>query len=296
MAVKKRGLGQGLDALITNELEGEISRDLLKDTLKVKISEIEPNREQPRRNFNEDSLQELADSIKQFGVLQPLVVIKRDKYYEIIAGERRWRAAKIAGLKDIPVIVKNFNEEEIIEVSLIENIQRSNLNAIEEAIAYQRLMNEFNLKQDEIADKVSKSRSAIANILRLLNLDSRVQKMIIDEMISSGHARTLLAIEDHDLQYEIATKVFDEKLSVRDIEALIKNHSKNKNIKNEVANKKKEIDANILTQYSEYQKNLTQMLGTKVKIHVQDEKQGKIEIDYYSMEDFERIMELIQNK
>ena len=239
MAVSKRGLGKGLSNLIpvnegpekteTKVVEKIVEKKVIvkepAETM-VKINQIEPNRNQPRTNFDEDALQELADSILQYGVIQPIVVNKKDDYYEIIAGERRWRASKIAGLKEVPVIIKEFSAQEVMEVALIENIQREDLNPIEEALAYQRLINDYNLKQDEIADKVSKSRAAVANSLRLLKLDERVQKMLIDDMISSGHARTLIGIQNGDKQYALAMKVFDEKLSVRDIEKLVKKGGK----------------------------------------------------------------------
>ena len=237
MAVK-RGLGRGLNTLIPvdssqeslkeKEKEQVKVKEVIKEVVKVKnntvlnIDEIEPNREQPRKKFNEDSLIELAESIKQFGVIQPLVVQKRDEFYEIIAGERRWRAARIAGLKEIPVVIKNYTEKEILEIALIENIQRENLNPIEEARAYQRLMKEFSMKQDEVASRVAKSRTAVTNSIRLLKLDPRVQEMLVEEMITSGHARAILSIEDCDIQYEIADKVFNQKLSVRETEKLVK--------------------------------------------------------------------------
>lgn len=232
-----RGLGKGLDSLIPNAVgesksnKADIENKELKkdnavpDTL-VKITMVEPNREQPRKNFDEDALMELADSIKQFGLLQPILVQDRKDYYEIIAGERRWRAAKLAGLKEVPVIIKNLSEQEIVEISLIENIQRENLNPIEEAQAFKRLLNEFHLKQDEVAERVSKSRTAVTNSMRLLKLCDEVQQMVINEMISTGHARALLAIEDTELQYSVAQKIFDEKLSVRDVEKLVKNINK----------------------------------------------------------------------
>lgn len=172
----------------------------------VNINKVEPNKEQPRKNFDEDALLELSESIKQFGVLQPLLVVDRKDYYEIIAGERRWRAAKMAGLKKVPVIIKDLTEQEIVEISLIENIQRENLNPIEEAIAYKRLLNEFNLKQDEVAERVSKSRTAVTNSMRLLKLCDKVQQMVIDDMISTGHARALLGITDEEKQYTLAQK------------------------------------------------------------------------------------------
>lgn len=241
---KKGGLGKGLDSLIPsgnprgkksvvsaeqNTEKREVVEKIVEKIvekpveMKVKIGEVEPNREQPRKKFDEDALLELSESIKQFGILQPLLVQKKDGYYEIIAGERRWRAAKLAGVKEVPVIVKDFTSQEIVEISLIENIQREDLNPIEEALAYKRLMEEFRLKQDEIAERVSKSRTAVTNSIRLLKLDERVQRMVVDEMISTGHARALLAIEDGDDQYTIAMKIFDEKLSVRETERLVKN-------------------------------------------------------------------------
>lgn len=284
---RKRGLGQGLSALIPDELEQEFAIDNNKDILKVKITLVEPNPNQPRKLFDEDALHELSESIKSFGVLQPLVVVKRDKFYEIIAGERRWRAAKLAGIKEIPVLVKQFDEEEIIEVSLIENIQRENLNSIEEAIAYQRLIEEFNLKQDEIAEKVSKSRSTITNILRLLQLDKKVQSMVIDEMLSSGHARALISIKDSELQIEIATQIFDQKLSVRETEKLIKKLL----VPRKESKSKKDPMFDPIIQ--SLQKNIEEILGTKVIIDAKKNK-GKIEIEYFSNNELERIIELLQ--
>lgn len=287
MAAKRKGLGKGLSALIEDNLEEKISEQTSSGVIYLKISEVEPNRSQPRKNFNEDSLQELAESIKQFGVIQPLIVSKKEKYYEIIAGERRWRASKIAGLKEIPVVIKDFNDEDVLAVSLIENIQRENLNPIEEAIAYKRLLTEFMLKQDDIAERVSKSRSAIANIMRLLNLDNRVQQMIIEEMITSGHARALLAIEDNQAQYELAYKIFDEKLSVRETEKLIKQILK-PSIK-----RHKETNHLLEPIFKDLENNIQEILGTKVKINRKSENKGLIEIEYYSNEELERIMDLL---
>ena len=287
--VAKRGLGKGLDSMIpekiisTNKNEDKpdnVSRETL-----ININEIEPNRSQPRKNFNEDGIQELADSIKQFGVIQPLILQKKDKYYEIVAGERRWRAARVAGLKQVPAIIKNYSSQEIMEIALIENIQREDLNPIEEAIAYQNLINEFNLKQDEVAERVSKSRTAITNSMRLLKLDNRVQRMIVDDMISSGHARALLPIEDGEEQYHIATKIFDEKLSVRETEKLVKNLNKKSD------KKKPEID-NSMYVYQELEEKMKKIFGTKVSINRRSNKKGKIEIEYYSQEELERLMEL----
>ncbi|MCT4687676.1 ParB/RepB/Spo0J family partition protein [Vallitalea sp.] len=289
MAAVKRGLGKGLSALITDDLEQEIT-DKSKGIVKINVNEVGPNKEQPRKKFDEDQLQELSDSIKQYGVIQPLIVIKKNKFYEIVAGERRWRAAKLAGLKEVPVIIKGYTPREKLEVSLIENIQRENLNPIEEAFAYQKLINDFKLKQDDVAEKVAKSRSAIANSMRLLNLDERVQRMIVDEMISSGHARTLLAIKDSEIQYNIANKVFDEKLSVRDTEKLIKSITKPKTPKKGSRN-----DEALTAIYKDIEERFKEILGTKVTINHKSKKKGKIEIEYYSDDELERLIELINS-
>ena len=252
----------------------------------VKINEVEPNREQPRKDFDEDALVELADSIKQFGILQPLLVQKKKDYYEIIAGERRWRAAKLAGLKEVPIIVKNYTEQEIVEISLIENIQRENLNPIEEAMAYKRLLEEFNLKQDEVAERVSKSRTAVTNSMRLLKLSERVQQMIVDDMISTGHARALLAIDDEEQQYILANKIFDEKLSVRETEKLVK----------ALKNPKKEVKKTVIEHtfvYDNIEEQMKNIIGTKVSVNPKANGKGKIEIEYYSEEELERIYDLI---
>jgi ParB family chromosome partitioning protein len=246
---KKNGLGKGLDSLITNKVNtAKTTTATTKPTVKkdekvvegilVNINKVEPNREQPRKNFDEDALLELAESIKQFGVLQPLLVQQKDDYYEIIAGERRWRAAKLANLKEVPVIIKKLTEQEVVEISLIENIQRENLNPIEEAIAYKRLLTEFNLKQDEVAERVSKSRTAVTNSMRLLKLNEKVQQMVIDDMISTGHARALLGLNDLEKQYTVAQQIFDEKLSVRETEKLVKKIQQEKNQKDTEKNKK----------------------------------------------------------
>ncbi|PKM51103.1 MAG: chromosome partitioning protein ParB [Firmicutes bacterium HGW-Firmicutes-7] len=287
MTAKRKGLGKGLSALIEDDLEEKILEQNSNGVVYLKTSDVEPNRNQPRKTFNEDSLHELAESIKQYGIIQPLIVIQKESYYEIIAGERRWRASKIAGLKEIPVVIKDFTQEEILAVSLIENIQRENLNPIEEAIAYQRLLTEFMLTQDDIAERVSKSRSAIANIMRLLNLDGRVQQMIVDEMITSGHARTLLVIGDQQTQYELAYKIFDEKLSVRETEKLIKSIMK-PTIKKQ--NKEENISQ---PAFREMERTIQEILGTKVTINRKNEHKGNIEIEYYSIEELERISELL---
>lgn len=299
MAVKRGGLGKGLDSLITDKVgSGNNTAETAsakkaepdKDVTFVKIGKVEPNREQPRKNFDEDALLELSESLKQYGVLQPLLVQDKKDYYEIIAGERRWRAAKLAGLKEVPVIIKNLTEQEIVEISLIENIQRENLNPIEEALAYKRLLNEFNLKQDEVAERVSKSRTAVTNSMRLLKLDERVQQMVIDDLISTGHARALLGITDNEQQYAFAQQIFDEKLSVRETEKLVKKLQKQKPEK-----QKQPVDDSMSVFYEDMEQKLKAIMGTKVLIHQKDNQKGKIEIDYYSTDELERIMELFQS-
>ena len=292
MATRKGGLGKGLDSLIADKVGTSNEKTDAKNEVMVNINKVEPNKDQPRKNFDEDALLELSESIKQFGVLQPLLVVDRKDYYEIIAGERRWRAAKMAGLKKVPVIIKDLTEQEIVEISLIENIQRENLNPIEEAIAYKRLLNEFNLKQDEVAERVSKSRTAVTNSMRLLKLCDKVQQMVIDDMISTGHARALLGITDEEKQYTLAQKIFDEKISVRDTEKLVKKMQKQKNSPaKEVNPEKKKLDA----VYQEAEEKMKTILGTKVIINQKDSMKGKIEIEYYSPDELTRIYELIES-
>lgn len=299
MPIKKKGLGKGLDSLIpdnksmksvTSEKTVESKEDAAaKSGVQVmKINEVEPNRDQPRKNFDEDALLELSDSIKQFGVLQPLLVRKRKDYYEIIAGERRWRAAKLAGVKEVPVIEKEYTDQEILEIGLIENIQRENLNPIEEAIAYKRLLEEFKLKQDEVAERVSKSRTAVTNSMRLLKLSDKVQQMIIDDMISTGHARALLAIDDPELQYTLANKIFDEKLSVRETEKLVKE------IKNPKKPKEKKPVANSFI-YQDLEEKMNSVFGTKVSIASKGKGKGKIEIEYYSDDELEHLFDMMMS-
>ena len=310
MTVRKGGLGRGLDAMIsetavkpktavTKKAAVRTTKVTKKDTeekvkeegsvLIVKMTQIEPNRSQPRKQFDEDALLELSESIKQFGVLQPLLVQKKGDYYEIIAGERRWRASKLAGLKEVPVIVKNFSEQETVEISLIENIQRENLNPIEEAAAYKRLMEEFHLKQDVIAERVSKSRTAVTNSMRLLKLDERVQQMLVDEMLTTGHARALLAIENKDEQHAAAVKVFDEKLNVRETEKLVK-------LLLNPAEPKPEKEKNSAEDlvYEQLEEKIKGIIGSKVAIRRKNRDKGKIEIEYYSQEELERIVELLE--
>lgn len=311
MTVRKGGLGRGLDAMIsetavnpksaaakkpairtvnTSKKDTEEKKELEGSALMVKMTQIEPNQSQPRKQFDEDALLELSESIKQFGVLQPLLVQKKGDYYEIIAGERRWRASKLAGVKEVPVIVKDFTEQETVEISLIENIQRENLNPIEEAAAYKRLMDEFHLKQDAIAERVSKSRTAVTNSMRLLKLDERVQQMLVDEMLTTGHARTLLPIENKEEQYAAAVKVFDEKLNVRETEKLVKmllnptdpKPEKEKNTAEDLA-------------YEHLEEKIKSIIGSKVAIRRKNHDKGKIEIEYYSQEELERIVELLES-
>ena len=303
MAVKKgglgKGLGKGLDTLIPEssarknaktEVEKQvvIEKVIKKEEVMVKISEVEPNRNQPRKNFDEDALLELSESIKQFGIIQPLVVQKRKDYYEIIAGERRWRAAKMAGLKEVPVIIKDYTDQEIVEISLIENIQREDLNPIEEAQAFKRLLTEFHLKQDEVAEKVSKSRTAVTNSMRLLKLDERVQQMVIDDMLSTGHARALLTTDDKEQQYSLANKIFEEKMSVREVEHMMQALQKPKTEKK----RKEEVPNKFI--YEDVEEKLKNILGTKVSVNYKKNNKGKIEIEYYSNEELERLLELFE--
>ena len=307
MAARRTGgLGKGLDALIPNKAGGaanETSKKTRSAVKKektvsekkpaaerlVKISSVEPNLKQPRRHFDEDALLELSESIKQYGVLQPLLVSDKKDYFEIIAGERRWRAAKMAGLKEVPVVVKEFTEQEIVEISLIENIQREDLNPIEEAMAYKRLMEEFHLKQDEIAERVAKSRTAVTNSMRLLKLTVKVQEMVIADMISAGHARALLGISDESLQENTAMKVFDEKLSVRETEKLVKN------LVSPATKAKTERNTAEDAIYESLEEKMKGIMGTKVSIQRKKNNKGKIEIEYYSRDELERIIDLFES-
>lgn len=307
MAAKKSGLGRGLDALfpektvqskhqeikkLNNITESQVSREKEgknNGVMMVKISKVEPNREQPRKKFDEDSLLELSESVKQYGVLQPLLVSDKKDYYEIIAGERRWRAAKLAGIKEIPIIIREFSNQETVEISLIENIQREDLNPVEEAMAYKRLIDEFHLKQDEIAERVSKSRTAVTNSLRLLKLDPRVQNMVIEEMITAGHARAILGISDPDTQEMVASKVFDHKLSVRETEELVRKILNPSKKKEKVSNTAEDAV------YESLEEKMKGITGTRVFIRRKKNNKGKIEIEYYSRDDLERIIDLFES-
>lgn len=301
----KRGLGRGLSNLIpTDDTTEDVTTKTSKQTKTgtvtktevvkkveqtLNINRIEPNKNQPRKEFNEDALQELADSIKQFGVIEPLVVVKRKGYYELIAGERRWRAARLAGLKEVPVVIKDYDDQQIVEIALIENIQREDLNPIEEAHAYERLIQEFNLTQDEVAERVSKSRTTVTNALRLLKLTEKVQQMLIDDMLSTGHVRALITIADPQLQYETAMYIFDKNLSVRETESYVKKLL-NKKPKEKTSEKE---DPELSFLYKAIENRLKESLGTKTTIKAKTKDSGKIEIEYYSQEDLERITQLL---
>ena len=322
MAMKKGGLGRGLDAMIPNKIANTVPNTTVENTADaaraaeadqaakmaaaialqnakapivdgtravVDILKVDRNKKQPRKRFDETQLEELADSIRQFGILSPILVTQKGDFYEIVAGERRWRAARLAGLKEVPVIIRDFTEKEIAEISLIENLQRTDLNPIEEAQAYKRLKDEYGMTDDQIAERVSKSRAAITNSMRLLKLDSRVQDMVIDEQISMGQARALLGVEDNEKQYEMAQDAFDKRMSVRDVEKMVKQHN---------APKKEEKKKQDLTQYQlqfdEYAQKLTEALGVKVAVTLKDKNTGRLEIDFYNTDDFEHLYDKLK--
>ncbi len=289
----KRGLGKGIDSIIPRgpgvKSNKKMIPDEVTDTDKVvliKLTSLERDKSQPRKNFNEDALNDLADSIRKNGIIEPLIVTKKDDYFEIVAGERRWRAAKIAGLKEVPCLVKDFTEQEKAEIQIIENLQREDLNPIEEAMAYKRLIEEFHLKQDEVAERVGKKRTTITNTMRLLNLSNQVQEMLIEEKLTQGHARALLAIEDENEQFEMAQRVFDESLSVRDIEKEVK-------AKNKPKKQKKLTPEALQLIYNGLEDRIREKLGAKVKINPRDEQKGKIEIEYFSQAELEEIVNKI---
>ncbi len=286
----KKGLGKGLDSLIAKKIPETVETENVSRETFLNINMVEPNPNQPRKRFNEDKLQELADSIKVHGIIQPLVVQKENERYIIIAGERRWRAARLAGVKEVPVVIRDFTEQELYEVALIENIQRQDLDPIEEANAYSNLIREHHLTQDEVAERVSKSRVAITNALRLLKLDQRVQQMVIDELLTGGHARALISIEDPEEQYNLANRIFDEKLSVRETEKLVKKILHPKAVASEET--KDEVDEAI---YRDLEENLKTILGSKVKITRKPGGKGNIEIEYYSTDELDRIIDLLRS-
>ena len=278
---KKTGLGKGLDALFANNIEDEEIKD--NEVIeKLKVTEVEPNRNQPRKNFDEEALDELSESIKRYGVIQPIIVVKKDDYYEIVAGERRWRASKKAGLKEIPAIVREGNERKNKEIALIENVQREDLNAYEKALGIKELMDEYELTQQEVSEILGKSRSSIANTVRLLNLDERVLEFVKQGKLAEGHARTLLAIEDKDKQYQMAVKMIEKGATVRDFE-------KNVNYKKNMKKKDEKYEAI----FRDIENSFQGFFGTKVKLEP-GKRKGKIVIEYTSNDDLERILELIK--
>lgn len=288
MAPKKKALGKGLNNLIPENEEEEVKTVVVTAENEININLIEPNPDQPRKKFDDDALAELADSIKEHGLIEPIVVQKKDKRYIIVAGERRWRACRIAKLKKVPVVIKEFDDKERFEIAIIENIQRQDLNAIEEAMAYQVLVDEYKLTQDKVAERVSKSRVAITNSLRLLKLDKRVQELVVNDLISGGHARALLSLNNKDNQYDTAMKVIDEKLSVRETEKLVKslNNPNDKNAKSKV------LDNEAI--YKEYENNLRTILGSKVAIQRKGSNKGKIVIEFNSTDEFEKVYDIIK--
>jgi ParB family chromosome partitioning protein len=314
MTKGKKGLGRGLGAFFGDEVVESVKNDEstayvteqkekkksvpkkstedpdFGNEITIKIGRIEPNADQPRKDFREDQLQELAESIRQYGVLQPLLVQKKGDMYEIIAGERRWRAAKIAGLKEVPVVIREYSAQQAVEIALIENVQREDLNPIEEALAYQRLIQEFNLKQEEIAERVAKNRTTITNSLRLLKLDAEVQKMLIAGELSNGHARALLGVEKAEQQIALAKKVVEMHLSVRETEKAVKQLAEVPKEK-----KKKETDTALELVFRELEDRMKSVMGTKVNINRKDKSKGRIEIEYYSEEELERIVDLIES-
>lgn len=282
---KTSALGKGLASLIP---ESELQANDREQVLTIDINLIKPNKDQPRKNFDDEKLMELANSIKEHGIIQPIIVKEENNIYTIIAGERRWRAAKQLNLKEVPVIVKDLTEKEVVEISLIENIIRENLNPIEEAMAYKRLLKEFDLTQEEISKQVSKSRSTIANALRLLNLDERIQGYLIEGVISEGHGRAILGLDNKDSQYIVAQKVIDENLNVRQTESLVKNYGKHQEDKEPIRKPVEDI------YYKDIKVRLENHFNTKVNINNNSKNKGKIEIEYYSPEDLQRIIEILE--
>ncbi len=306
----KKGLGKGLGAIFGEDVVKENKEEIEKKAkvkaeakaseeinekgriLMLKLDLVQPNKEQPRKSFDEEKINELAESIKNYGVLQPLLVQKNGSFYEIIAGERRWRAAKAAGLKEIPAVLKEYSKQEAMEISLIENVQRADLNPIEEALGYRQLIAEFGLTQEEIAVRVAKSRVAITNTMRLLKLDEQIQNMLVQGVITSGHARALLSLEDTVMQLKAAKEILDKKLSVRETERLVKRMQKEAS--DEKKEEKKPDEALVLV-YQDLEDRMKSVMGTKVSIHNKDKNKGRIEIEYYSEAELERIVEMIES-
>lgn len=301
MANKKGGLGRGLGALINNdELEksvpsiNNVPEDSKDKVIEVDINKISPNKNQPRSDFKEESLAELAKSIENMGIISPIIVMEKNGLYEIIAGERRWRAARLAKLKKVPVLVKTYSDLERLEVALIENIQREDLNPVEEALTYKRFHEEFKLNQEAIAEKVGKSRTAVANSIRLLKLDERVLIFLKENKLTVGHARALISVEDKDEQFELAEKIIEDGLNVRQVEELIRNINEEKTKPDNKENKKTELDENVKLAFKTLENSLNEILGTKVKIKNGKNNKGKIEIDYYSNDELERLVSLFK--
>ena len=306
----KKGLGKGLGAIFGEDVVKENKEETEKKAkakaeakaaeemdekdriLMLKLDLVQPNKEQPRKTFDEEKINELAESIKNYGVLQPLLVQKNDSFYEIIAGERRWRAAKAAGLKEVPAVLKEYSKQEAMEISLIENVQRADLNPIEEALGYRQLIDEFGLTQEEIAVRVAKSRTAITNTMRLLKLDEQIQNMLVQGVITSGYARALLSLEDTQMQLKAAKEILDKKLSVRETERLVKRLQKEASGEKKEEKKKDETLALI---YQDLEDRMKSVMGTKVSIHNKDKNKGRIEIEYYSEAELERIVEMIES-
>lgn len=306
----KKGLGKGLGAIFGEDVVKENKEETEKKAkakaeakaaeemdekgriLMLKLDLVQPNKEQPRKTFDEEKINELAESIKNYGVLQPLLVQKNDSFYKIIAGERRWRAAKAAGLKEVPAVLKEYSKQEAMEISLIENVQRADLNPIEEALGYRQLIDEFGLTQEEIAVRVAKSRTAITNTMRLLKLDEQIQNMLVQGVITSGHARALLSLEDTQMQLKAAKEILDKKLSVRETERLVKRLQKEASGEKKEEKKKDETLALI---YQDLEDRMKSVMGTKVSIHNKDKNKGRIEIEYYSEAELERIVEMIES-
>ncbi len=306
----KKGLGKGLGAIFGEDVVKENKEETEKKAkakaeakaaeemdekgriLMLKLDLVQPNKEQPRKTFDEEKINELAESIKNYGVLQPLLVQKNDSFYEIIAGERRWRAAKAAGLKEVPAVLKEYSKQEAMEISLIENVQRADLNPIEEALGYKQLIDEFGLTQEEIAVRVAKSRTVITNTMRLLKLDEQIQNMLVQGVITSGHARALLSLEDTQMQLKAAKEILDKKLSVRETERLVKRLQKEAFGEKKEEKKKDETLALI---YQDLEDRMKSVMGTKVSIHNKDKNKGRIEIEYYSEAELERIVEMIES-
>lgn len=306
----KKGLGKGLGAIFGEDVVKENKEETEKKAkakaeakaaeemdekgriLMLKLDLVQPNKEQPRKTFDEEKINELAESIKNYGVLQPLLVQKNDSFYEIIAGERRWRAAKAAGLKEVPAVLKEYSKQEAMEISLIENVQRADLNPIEEALGYKQLIDEFGLTQEEIAVRVAKSRTVITNTMRLLKLDEQIQNMLVQGGITSGHARALLSLEDIQMQLKAAKEILDKKLSVRETERLVKRLQKETSGEKKEEKKKDETLALI---YQDLEDRMKSVMGTKVSIHNKDKNKGRIEIEYYSEAELERIVEMIES-